>query len=545
MLDQYPTPARAVTRRNGPRGTLSLVRGSSLALFACVATSTLAPACGPRINEVPPLGEVLVVVDTDMPVPRIVSRLRVDVYTTDHVWYVSRDISRSRLEDWPTSFSVYLPEGAAERDVLVRLRAYPQGEVRDYRGERFAARPKGGDPFALTPVPPPTDEPRLQSEDFEATPATEPSPNTAIDRLVRLHIVPAQRSAVRLLLHGACIGTMADLANETSCVDTEDTRVPVTVEEATSDMTTEATSRAGSFDFAQKCTAAPRPPGKTPDGTPLHDEEVCVDGALFLFGSNSAFGFSETGGATKRAAILPPFRMDRYEVTVARWRDALAKGFVPPVPPYTNDAPIPRDGTVSSDTRSCTYSTVPIGREEYPMACLTYAAARSFCQWSGGDLPTEAQWEYVAMEAGRPSETTFPWGGDPGIGASCERAVFGRGALPINNDCNKDGAHYGLVPVTDSAGPEHDQSLGLGVVGMSGSVSEMLVDAFALLTSNCWNRQPLFDPACRETAKLRSTRGASFALPRSSNFSARRFSYPADDTSSSAEVGFRCVRPGL
>ncbi len=513
---------------------------SGFALVALVACTAVTPACGPSVKELPPLGEVLVIVDTDMPVPRIVSRLRVDVYTAQHTWYVSRDIPRTRTSDWPASFSVYVPDDTRELEVLLRLRAYPQGEVRDYRGERFAPRPTTGDPFAPAPVPPPTDQPRIVSDEFETTPTTEPTPSTAIDRLVRLRVKPGVRSSARILLHGSCVGTMADLANETTCIETEDERVSVKEEPTVADMTLPTTSRAGTFDFAKPCTATPRAAGFAADGTPLYDEEVCVDGTLFVFGSNTGFGHAEVDAAQKRIAILPPFRIDRYEVTVGRWRDALARGFWPTASPVINDEPIPRDGTLSSDGRSCPYTTRRMDREDYPVACVTYASARAFCQWSGGDLPTEAQWEYVAMEAGRPFETPFPWGGAPGLGATCEQAIYGRGALPINNECNKDGQHYGLVSVRESA--KGDVSLGLGVVGMTGSVSEMLRDAYAPLDTNCWHRQPLAFPFCNEPAKLRSSRGASFTLPGSSVFPARRMMFPADIPSS--EVGLRCVRSG-
>src|SRR6185436_2995802 len=112
-------------------------------------------------------------------------------------------------------------------------------------------------------------------------------------------------------------------------------------------------------------------------------------------------------------------RLDKYEVTVARWRDALAKGFVPPdETPAENPTPIPREGSVPADPRSCPWSTSPMGREDFPITCITYASARAFCRWLGGDLPTEVQWEYVAMDAGRPFQTPFPWGGDQGVAAT-------------------------------------------------------------------------------------------------------------------------------
>src|SRR5262249_14412246 len=75
-------------------------------LVACSAAA-LALGC---TTSLPPLGEALLVVDTDLPVPHIASRLRVDLYTDDlATWYVSREIATLDPSAWPVSFSVFDP----------------------------------------------------------------------------------------------------------------------------------------------------------------------------------------------------------------------------------------------------------------------------------------------------------------------------------------------------------------------------------------------------------------------------------------------------
>lgn len=50
------------------------------------------------------------------------------------------------------------------------------------------------------------------------------------------------------------------------------------------------------------------------------------------------------------------------------------------------------------------------GFENHPVAETTWAGARAYCLWRGGDLPTEAQWEAAARGT---DNRLYPWGSEP------------------------------------------------------------------------------------------------------------------------------------
>ena len=552
---------------------------------------TLGLSCS---HVLPPQGEALVIIDTDAPL-RVVNRLRVDFLDESGRWLDSRDVARPNAGDWPVSFSIYVPDPGGTKLVYVRLRAYPESKARAYRGERFVDKTppdSPGDPAFLDPKetrPPP----RLMHGNDDVTPPTEPQPFVTIDRLVAVRLTTGERGSLRVTLRGACLGNMTDVAGKRSCVDTDGTLIAVRPSPLDADMTLPRTTITKDFGLEIPCPAdaAPHPSG------PLLDQEVCVPGGTFVLGNDALVGSGDDSPTPERIVMLSPFYMDMYEVTVARWRDALRRGFTSPDASPTQQGPggfsyqtCAAGGLApASSIRWCTWTKQPSGLEAYAITCLTWAAARAFCRFDGGDLASEAQWEYVAIAYGRAAKTKLPWGDDtatckPSGDTSLRPAVWGR-LSPCNNgvegreSCvgticgpqaipnyvsacdsvpdpmcrtefcglfpNQTNDRQGPQPVNAVDFPGGDRSDVLGIVNLAGGVSEWLADTYRRFDSLCWATASLLDPICTDDGATRhSVRSASWA----SQGPAPAYRHADDAPPVSRDygppqIGFRCVRP--
>lgn len=91
----------------------------------------------------------------------------------------------------------------------------------------------------------------------------------------------------------------------------------------------------------------------------------------------------ETNSPTHRVTISRDFAMAETETSVAQYQACVSSGH-------------------------CTLHPGSQGGNDHPMVWVDWDQSKAFCEWAGGRLPSEAEWEYAAR--GGREGWKFPWG---------------------------------------------------------------------------------------------------------------------------------------
>jgi formylglycine-generating enzyme required for sulfatase activity len=138
-----------------------------------------------------------------------------------------------------------------------------------------------------------------------------------------------------------------------------------------------------------------------------------IPAGTFLMGSPVTEPNRETNEAQHEVTLTQDFYMSRYEITNAQFATFLNATGVDD----TGMGNVDGFGTnllVEAKSQGVTWNgsswEAATGRATYPVVFVTWYGAKAFADWTGMQLPTEAQWEY-ACRAG----TTTAWysGNDP------------------------------------------------------------------------------------------------------------------------------------
>ncbi|HUI89320.1 MAG TPA: SUMF1/EgtB/PvdO family nonheme iron enzyme [Anaerolineales bacterium] len=224
-----------------------------------------------------------------------------------------------------------------------------------------------------------------------------------------------------------------------------------------------------------------------------------VDGSVLVYIPSGEFIMGlGSGDAPTKTLTLDAYWIQQTEVTNKMYAQCVASG--------NCSAPVQEIGTPS-------FESIQFG--DYPIVGVTWNAANTYCQWIGGQLPSEAQWEKAARGS---DGNQYPWGTHS---PDCDLAnlkTCGGHTSPVN---------------AYSAGRS-----AYGLLDMAGNVYEWVNDFY---DPNYYASAPSSNPTGPATGNDRVFRGSSFETDLTLILSAVRHHYAP--TYHNYDLGFRCAVP--
>jgi formylglycine-generating enzyme required for sulfatase activity len=256
---------------------------------------------------------------------------------------------------------------------------------------------------------------------------------------------------------------------------------------------------------------------------------VLVEGGTFTMGATQEQDSvaSDTEKPVHQVS-LNSFKISKYEITTSQFvvflnsRKILSTGSS-----ITNDGKFhnffeAKPKNIYFDADDVCWKPVS-GYERTPMTNVTWYGASEYCRWAGGELPTEAQWEYAARGGQNSNETVYSGGNQPTVVA-----------WYAANTNYQDSIEYFAQPVGKKTPNE------LGLYDMSGNVWEWCNDWYSTYTATTQNNpKGLSDEeAQNQTDAKKVRRGGGWAdiSTRQLRVSTRGSNTP---TAFSGSIGFR------
>ena len=276
--------------------------------------------------------------------------------------------------------------------------------------------------------------------------------------------------------------------------------------------------------------------GLAPTCGPAHDGTCCdslrVPGGTFL--RSYDVGQDAIYTDNSNPATVAAFYLDRYEVTVGRFKAFVAAGVPAPANGAGAHSLIANSGwdstwntnldasTIVTGLTSCSTSNYS-GADNLPLNCVTWYEAFAFCIWDGGYLPTEAEWNYAAT--GGNEQRAYPWSSPPSsIAIDCSQASY--------DTCGT------MTPVGQTS-PQGDGRW--GHADLAGNVWEKTLDWYVGSDNGGYASASCDNCANLVTQSTRAVRGGGWNGALSVARPAYRYYDPPTDRY--VEMGMRCAKP--
>ena len=281
----------------------------------------------------------------------------------------------------------------------------------------------------------------------------------------------------------------------------------------------------------------------------VRNEFVFVRGGEFVMGTDQAM-LPQDGEGPARRVRLSDFFIHKYEVSNADFAAFVADtGHVTEAESFGNSFVL--ELLLSEEVKSEITQAVmnapwwlpvdgaswkhPEGedsdisaRQDHPVVHVSWNDAVKYCEWSGGRLPSEAEWEYAAR--GGLEGRLFPWGNNPLPRGEHWMNIW-QGDFPEENTA-EDG-FVATAPV-DSFPPN-----GYGLHNMAGNVWEWVGDWWTIRHSAEPQTNPRGPPSGNDKVK----KGGSYICHPHYCYRYRCAARSQNTPDSSASnLGFRCAR---
>ena len=240
----------------------------------------------------------------------------------------------------------------------------------------------------------------------------------------------------------------------------------------------------------------PPEPARNTDGA----ETKAIPGGSYILGSSTSDTMALSHEQPQHKLELTGFNIYIHEVTNSMYKKCADAGACTPVTDLRQDLTDYYTGDAYKD---------------FPVVGVDWNMAKVYCEWAGGRLPTEAEWEATARGI---DERVYPWGNDPATCANNAMKGCGKQSLPFQ---------VGSFAAGNSP---------FQVWDMAGNVWEWTNDWY---DANYYATDPTNNPMGPWSGQFKVIRGGGWNSTNDKVRTANRFA--VEPTLSFRDVGFRCV----